>query len=105
MTSLIKTDVDSAPLHLVVGRNYLILIPQYGFEKCNFEDGECDLCGASSKLMYWKRSSYEYNEGDYFCEQCTKSNIDSYEDYCVALDAELNPPNREVEPPPSGGRI
>ena len=47
------------------------------FVRCNFKaDGEdkCDSCAKQikkGKSVFYNRTGYEYDEGDYYCEACT----------------------------------
>jgi hypothetical protein len=41
---------------------------------CQFgpDDDECQLCNVSQKQLYFIKTSYFENEGDYYCADCIK---------------------------------
>lgn len=43
-----------------------------GFEKCEFEPDSdpCEKCNATDKQLYYRRTSYWNEEGNYFCADC-----------------------------------
>ena len=48
-----------------------------GFEKCEFGcyEEKCDCCGSKQNrhnAENYKRTSFEYDEGDYACNKCVK---------------------------------
>lgn len=49
---------------------------KYGFELCTM-DGQCDSCDKEIKQgeYFWKRTSYEYVEGDYWCRECATEEV------------------------------
>lgn len=62
-------DIDSIPMTND-------LLSQHGFELCEM-DGECDFCNrdVSQGEYFWKSTSYEYVEGDYYCRQCATKEV------------------------------
>ena len=43
-----------------------------GFEKCEFgpDSDPCENCGMCEQQLYYRRTSYWENEGEYNCETC-----------------------------------
>jgi hypothetical protein len=53
-------------------------IEQYkylGFELCTFENDECEKCGKSVKEIFYRRTSYWNEEGDYWCADCIEKEL------------------------------
>lgn len=51
------------------------LLSSMGFEKCEFgpEPGdECERCDTENVQLYYRRTSYWEEEGDYWCADCAK---------------------------------
>ena len=46
-------------------------LAKYGFELCEMS-GECDFCEkeVEQQNYFWRSTSYEYVEGDYYCREC-----------------------------------
>lgn len=45
-----------------------------GFQRCKFssDDQECDICAKTFEQLYYRRTDYFSEEGEYFCESCVK---------------------------------
>ena len=50
-----------------------------GFEICEFNGDECDSCDKEVDDIYYRRTSYEYEEGEYFCADCVRHEPESWE--------------------------
>lgn len=42
------------------------------FSKCDFgpDSDPCDKCGKTNRQMYYRRTDYWENQGEYFCSSC-----------------------------------
>lgn len=52
----------------------------YGWQLCE-QDGEaweCDTCEKECNPTYYRRTSFEYDEGEYSCAECIDKEIASY---------------------------
>lgn len=64
-----------------------------GFQLCEFEgdnDIECATCDEvipHGKNVYYERTCYEVEEGDYHCEECTEGKPAEMEAYCDSIEA------------------
>lgn len=62
-----------------------------GFVLCEFkgdDDIECATCDEViplGKNVYYERTCYDVEEGDYHCEECTKSKPEEMEAYCNSI--------------------
>lgn len=59
------TKFDEGPEDFVIAR---------GYQPCSFK-AECDECGKES-IVFFRRTSVEYLEGDYHCLECAKKDIE-----------------------------
>lgn len=53
------------------------LYENYGWLICDFDgdDGECETCGEDCNPTYYRRISYEVDEGEYSCAACIEQEI------------------------------
>lgn len=55
------------------GLALLTALSRTGFEICQFGpcDGDtCDICDRSNVQLYYRRTSYDCDEGEYYCADC-----------------------------------
>lgn len=50
---------------------------------CEFgpDEDECETCGEAQKQLYYIRTCYEVDEGEYHCEDCIKKKPEEWEDF------------------------
>lgn len=53
----------------------------HGWLLCDFDgdDGECDNCESPCNPTYYRRTSFEYDEGEYSCAKCIEQEIRDWE--------------------------
>jgi len=60
-----------------------------GFEICEFgpdPDGICERCNESNVQLYYRRTCYWNEEGDYYCKKCVAAEAMSVEDDIATQD-------------------
>ena len=55
-----------------------------GFELCE-GSAECDFCGDNGEC-FWRRTSYEYVEGEYACRLCAVKKIEADMAFIASFD-------------------
>ena len=58
----------------------MVNLTHYGFEPCTMS-GECDFCRQFTPQpnYFWRSTSHEYTEGDYYCRTCALQDITMFE--------------------------
>lgn len=46
---------------------------------CEFNDGECSFCEIVLPEMFYVRTCWEVEEGDYYCRQCAEQEVAQWE--------------------------
>lgn len=55
--------------------NVLAILKNAGFEECEFEAGECSVCGAQT-AHWWLPGPYDCpNDGEHYCEACALKKV------------------------------
>jgi len=78
-------------------------LEKYGFELCEF-DGECDSCEnehVAQEDYFWRSTSHEYVEGDYYCRECASKEVSAFEGFLTQLapDKWESAPSTGIVPP------
>ena len=61
-------------------------LAKYGFELCEM-GGECDFCekDVEQPNYFWRSTSYEYVEGDYYCRECASKEAFKFDGFLTQL--------------------
>ncbi|QBG47674.1 hypothetical protein EGM51_09805 [Verrucomicrobia bacterium S94] len=71
------------------GSNYVVIedkkaLELTGFSACDFGADYCDNCGTAAEL-YYRRTSYWTDEGEYYCLDCVKMEAFDNQEYEAEL--------------------